>query len=82
MYELQNSINWHMYFFKASGWCESFLFQNMHLFQCGSLTLLNNSWQSESWCHAYMTLVMIFFPPTLHSIVKQIVLKQSIRALL
>lgn len=31
----------------------------MHLLKLGSLTLLNNSWQSESWCHAYMTLVMI-----------------------
>lgn len=40
----------------------------------GSLTPLNNSWDSESGCHPYMTLMMIFF--FLHSIVKKIVLKQ------
>lgn len=58
VYKLQNSINWYMYFFWASGWCKSFLFQNMHIFQSGSLTFLNNSWKSESSCQAYMTLVM------------------------
>lgn len=53
MYELQNSINWHMYFFKPRVEAELFPFKNMQLFQSDSTTLLNNSWQSERRCHAY-----------------------------
>lgn len=59
MYEFQNSINWHMYFFKPQVDVKVLLFQNMHLFQSGSLMLLNNSWRCECWSHTYMIMMII-----------------------